>query len=312
MFCILAVDFTPFPRELAKTETFGMSLMDLGVGAVIFSMGLTSDRFWQQPNYLGKAVRSSLVTLGIGMGRLAAIKLTNYHEHESEYGRHWNFFLTLALVPILVAVAKGFTSRFLLLALLLESVKSLLNRKYALEEYIMSSADRVGLLQLNREGVYSTLGYFSIYLVSSYIGRGINRFKVPAQWRRFATRLVSVALVSTLLGALSWYSSSMEYAPSRRCANTPYVLWTVAICSWQLLFLFWLEWHYGHFAVKNDLLDLISRHQLALFLIANVLTGLINIKFQTLLMNTLQTHIVLTAYLLLLCFLAKTLDKFSL
>jgi phosphatidylinositol glycan class W len=100
----LAVDFPVFPRGFGKTETFGTSLMDVGVGVFIVSSAITS-------KYARGAVvpsqRSSsswfpsyqrfLVKL-LGFGRLLVIKALGYQEHVSEYGVHWNFFMTLFTV----------------------------------------------------------------------------------------------------------------------------------------------------------------------------------------------------------------------
>ena len=39
-----------------------------------------------------------LPLLSAGLARLVCVKSAQYQEHASEYGTHWNFFLTLAVV----------------------------------------------------------------------------------------------------------------------------------------------------------------------------------------------------------------------
>lgn len=123
---ILAVDFPIFPRMLAKCETFGASLMDLGVGSFVFSQGVVSALpLIRDPSYLTaplgskvvKVAKKCLPIIALGVVRVLLVKGTEYpvgriglrmrllltfgKEHVTEYGVHWNFFLTLALIPVL-------------------------------------------------------------------------------------------------------------------------------------------------------------------------------------------------------------------
>eukprot|EP01031_Cornospumella_fuschlensis_P042624 gene42624-52083_t len=96
---ILAVDFSIFPRYLAKTETWGVSLMDLGTGAYLVSSAVTS-RTARGLECGGRSGHGSsmgmlLLLLLLGVGRPLALAALNYPQHRSEYGRHWSFFLTL-------------------------------------------------------------------------------------------------------------------------------------------------------------------------------------------------------------------------
>eukprot|EP01048_Picozoa_sp_COSAG05_P005161 COSAG05_NODE_300_length_11883_cov_12.913357_4_plen_196_part_00 len=116
--CILAVDFHVFPRRFAKVETYGTGIMDIGVGAFVFANGLVSREarapaglrpgtasLGSLPSRAKNALRAVGPCLVLGLGRLASLKATDYPEHVSEYGLHWNFFFSLAAVSLLTSLA---------------------------------------------------------------------------------------------------------------------------------------------------------------------------------------------------------------
>jgi phosphatidylinositol glycan class W len=78
---ILAVDFHVFPRSFAKTETFGVSLMDIGVGGYVFSSGLVAGPKLLSPNRptsLWTAGKSTFFVFLIGFGRILLTKFLGY------------------------------------------------------------------------------------------------------------------------------------------------------------------------------------------------------------------------------------------
>ena len=131
---ILAVDFPAFPRRYVKTETYGTSLMDLGVGAFVVSGGMVSSlarsprkRKTEQGaepergngggSGVGDTLAASVVrtvrpvvpVLFLGLLRIAMVWGVEYQEHVSEYGVHWNFFFTLGVLHLLAAGAVSYT-----------------------------------------------------------------------------------------------------------------------------------------------------------------------------------------------------------
>lgn len=85
---ILAVDFNVFPRRFAKTETFGISIMDIGVGSFIVVNALTDKLKYKnekkdENNY--KKVKSFSILIILGLIRVALLKGIEYHEQISKY-----------------------------------------------------------------------------------------------------------------------------------------------------------------------------------------------------------------------------------
>ena len=55
--------------------------------------------------HLKATFRSSALLVGMGLGRAFAVAMFGYHVVVTEYGVHWNFFLTLAVVKLIASAA---------------------------------------------------------------------------------------------------------------------------------------------------------------------------------------------------------------
>lgn len=117
---ILAVDFKAFPRRFAKTENFGTSVMDLGVGCSVFAMGLTSALSKYSPTTHDEASVprkarplfswTIAIVVAIGFIRMVVTKGIEYQQHVTEYGVHWNFFFTIASVTLISHIVQRLCS----------------------------------------------------------------------------------------------------------------------------------------------------------------------------------------------------------
>lgn len=346
---ILAVDFRLFPRRFAKVETWGTSLMDIGVGSFVFSAGIVGARPVLKERAEGKttaiaqrllsSLRHSLPLLTLGVVRLLSVKGLDYAEHVSEYGVHWNFFFTLGLLPPFVAIfqsALRIIPSYAGLAILLGVLYQVALESTSLKAYILT-APRTDLLSMNREGIFSFCGYLAIFLA----GQDTGMFVLP---RRLSTRpsnsipgsLQRLTLVLTMAtwtlvwATLYFLTTNYHYGAgltvSRRLANLPYMLFVVAFNSMQLTAfcvidtVFFPAFYTApdamvekelHHTATSRVLRAFNRNGLAIFLLANLLTGLVNMTVPTLDVGQLATMGILIAYASALAGVAVALDMYD-
>ncbi|KAL1836873.1 hypothetical protein VTJ49DRAFT_4539 [Mycothermus thermophilus] len=350
--CILAVDFRLFPRRFAKVETWGTSLMDMGVGSFVFSAGIVASRavlrgqaegrvtpLWTR---LARSVRHSLPLLALGLVRLFSVKAVDYAEHVTEYGVHWNFFFTLGFLPPLVALCQSglrLVPSYAGLALLLAVMYQLALEFAGLKSYILAGP-RTNLLSMNREGVFSFWGYLAIFLAGQDAGMVVLPRNPGATPGGLLARLSRGSKRAGLLLRLAawtvgWavlyllctnYTYGFGLTVSRRLANLPYVLWVAAFNSALLLSFAAVDaWLFSGFYRAQDaraekeahdlatsrVLRAYNRNGLPVFLLANLLTGLVNLTVPTLDVGRIATMGILGGYMGVLTLVAVALDEYD-
>ncbi|GLE07840.1 hypothetical protein PINS_up019249 [Pythium insidiosum] len=330
-FAILAVDFTVFPRRFAKTETFGFSVMDIGVGAFIVSSAIVSSyardarpveeskrkrdlqnrsqSLWSRCYAFFRPIALVLV---LGVARFLTVKGVNYQEHVTEYGVHWNFYFTLAGVYLLFSLLQllggSWATSPLIAALLAIGYQVYLTHDGG-EEFILY-APRDTLFSQNREGILSLFGYTALYIASVALGRMLFSYfesHGARAMRNLRAMVFTLGLGLVILVTATFLSNRLVARPSRRMVNLTYILWVLA----EVVFLLLVYCGIQLFCLlpRTPLLCKgVSRNQLFIFLIANLATGAVNLSMKTIYATPLTAFSVLGVYMLAVSVVATLLE----
>ncbi|XP_043493469.1 uncharacterized protein At4g17910 [Polistes fuscatus] len=275
--CILAVDFRIFPRKFAKTEVFGYSLMDTGVGIFILANALVAPEardFCSPPKVgffgtlsrnLKNPLKSSLPLLLLGLGRFVAIEFFGYQRHITEYGVHWNFFITLAFVKLFTrTITSTISSRYSLLSgIWILAMHEYILTNNGLKEWILSNEPRIDFITANREGLMSIPGYVGLYLIGVAVGRLIHStylnlnssatlhprknvhikifgYDLDASYNESMILCVKLSLIAAQACAATLFCDKY-FRVSRRLANAGYCAWILTLSTMMLTLLLLIE-----------------------------------------------------------------------
>ncbi|XP_040946571.1 uncharacterized protein At4g17910 isoform X2 [Gossypium hirsutum] len=292
--CILAVDFRIYPREYAKTETYGASLMDLGVGSFVLMNAVTSRQarnIKSSMSWWKAAFKSTTPLLLLGFARLASTLSLDYQVHVGEYGVNWNFFFTLAGVSILTSILNVPAEYSGILgSVILVGYQSWLTN--GLNVYLLSNE--------------SLFGYWGMYLVGVQVSYYLFFENHTTKQRSKHETRIRICLLTIMFWILTLLIDRYVERISRRICNLAYVTWVVAQ-NLQLLALRLLADNIiGH---KTLCLErAFDRNLLASFLVANLLTGLVNLSVDTIFVSPLSAVLILVSYSLTLCVVMVLID----
>ncbi|XP_026189991.1 uncharacterized protein At4g17910 [Cyclospora cayetanensis] len=320
---ILGVDFLTFPRKFCKSVNSGVTLMDLGVGGIIFTSGMvsrhakgsreSSESFWSA---LRRAALQS-GALGIfGFVRLIVMASTNLHVSVSEYGVHWNFYMTLMVVFVLgeaICILSGHPYKAGIWGFCLLLLYQFLVSALDLDEWMMEGP-RTNFFSANREGIMGSLGFLCLFLMAVAVGHFmVTRAPIRSSEDSSNRKLRPLSLVIHLFFAsflvLSFgllLQEGLSLLPRRRFVNLTWVafvggieLFAVGISTACDA----LAARVGHqWALQGT-----NSNQLIIFLLANLFVGLVNLCLRTLLLPAILVWLIMTAYMSILFLCAHRL-----
>ena len=119
---------------------------------------------------------------------------------------------------------------------------------------------------------------------------------------------LQVGLVDAALWLAAELAGPLVEPVSRRACNLAYILWICAICMAMLVLCLMTQLVTPPAQGLPQLLGAANRNMLGVFLAANLLTGAVNLAFNTLAVGDAAARALVCVYMLVVCLCASWLD----
>jgi glucosaminylphosphatidylinositol acyltransferase len=279
---IYAVDFSIFHPSLGKTDFFGLSLMDMGVGSFMYNAGLTSSVKTKE-----KYIRASAFLALLGSIRYLTVKLCGIKANPREYGAHSNFYFILALVNLLYNLLKSENN--FAVGILLTLFYELVLQTTSLPVMLLSD-DRRNCIEANKESLSAVICYTSIFLITSKLSESVFSKK---SFREKALDFLHF----TVFTAGLYFALRSVSPPSRRLGNAAFVFWILMSHTVPLTFHLFMESIIKCYEMPIP--TFLSSNMMFVFLFSNLLVLVGNLLFDPKRLSAASSHAVLLSYLAL-------------
>lgn len=305
---ILAVDTPLFPPSLRKCNDIDcLGLMDAGSGAFVLFNAVAGSRGIANNAHSGQTLairgypwqtkmkrlrRAWGKPLSLAIARLVATRATGYSVPDEEYGRHWNFFFTLSFATHTSrALQQCFTAEHAGVAVLLLHQLALLANGRAGTEWGLADERGRDIISMNKEGIVSLPGYIGLHLLGNALAS-----KLTATVRK-QTRPEHAAIACILLSFIGLiFVSNAVQPPSRRIANAAYVAWVVSINCLGIATCMHVC-KMSSIRLVIGAVKALDENLLPVFLLANLLTGAVNMQADLAAISYAQAAVLLGLYM---------------
>ena len=293
--------------------------MDVGVGSFIVSDALFTrlDTPSKVRGLLGdrkkQGLWNSLQLAAVGVLRIIAVKAISYHEHVGEYGVHWNFFLTLAVVKLVALVIPTKACGLLGITIAVSYQTALV--AFGVNAYVNAhERDWGNLFSLNKEGIISLVGNVSLHCLARSFAC-FSKMRTLTELRRATqdqtrdtvyTHVYYTIVFTAVCWGLGWFLDVSLERVSRRSVNAAYIFWVLAnnltwLCTCYLTRLVLDQYQ------KLHLFRAINKFAFHTFIVANVLVGLVNSMGNTVEVKPALAMATTCLYMLMICVLSHVL-----
>lgn len=285
--------------------------MDMGVGSFVMMNGMISAEarmgHESRDRLMGKSISSCVPILVLGGQRLLIVRSLNFQTIVTEYGTHCNFFFTLAAVKLICSIVHIWTRKSIgplaAAAAILIAYQMMLSAGLG---DLMLNEDRSNFILRNKEGIFSLPAYVSLYLVSVSLGSHMHHKRRTGKAVDHLLIAIECGICFAVSAILCILSHSFVQQVSRRQANLSFVLWIICSGNFFLmieaLLLLVMEFLMatGFLRLQSNsrsmLPQIICNNSLSVFLLANLMTGIVNLCLNAMQCSAITSLLVLLLY----------------